>query len=563
MKSDQTFDPDGIERSIKQIAASGVLGASERRLALLRYLINKELTGEGTSLKAFTIAVDVLGRDANFDPGSDSIVRSEVGRLRDALRLFNAEHARPEDIRIEIPKGTYRPTFLAPSKAKHHRKPIPARAIFIAASSVILALAAFLVLTLPNEQPRADANLSKQLLELPYSPIRVAVPIPQVLGEQENTGWIAVGLYTELMMDLSVYPWLSVVVPVQGLGDIDPEAVDYVLDGVFFSDVDALEARVRLVAYPEQLLIWTDTQAVELKASNLRGAIAELSSKIAYRLASKEGIAAELTRVKNANGAVENLKAYLCYLGLHGYVTAPTDEDHLNLRNCLLEAVEKFPNFGDGWAALAVVYIDEARFQTNARVDADPWADASNAVEKALLHAPLRMTSLNAALIESVEATTQDPREFDRIAALLLKLFPRHPPTLYNVGSRAAEFLGRWDQGIELIDRAIDLHPDPPSLYYLTRAYHTAMTGSDADALNAAAPLNDDNAISQLLLNYLAATRNNLRIQSERYRQLLADHGFLTHQNLVQLVKGRRYVQELETALLTQLERARTRTQTQ
>lgn len=563
MKSDHKIKSDGIEQSIKQIAASGVLGASERRVALLRYLIEKELAGEGATVKAFSIAVDVLGRDANFDPGSDSIVRSEVGRLRDALRLFNAEHAQPDGIRIEIPKGTYRPSFSAPSQDTHRRKSISARTILPAASVIIIAIAAFLILALQREQPRADAELSKHLSPLPYSPIRVAVPIPQVLNTQENTGRIAVGLYTELMMDLSVYPWLSVVVPVQGLENIDPEAVDYVLDGVFFSDVDELEARVRLVTYPDQLLIWTDTQVVEFEASDVRGAIAVLSGKIAYHLASQKGIAPELTRVKNANDAVENLEAYQCYLGLHGYVSAPTDKDHLKLRNCLLEAVAKFPEFGDGWAALAIVYIDEARFQTNARAEADPWADASEAVEKALLHAPLRMTSLNAALIESVEATTQDPREFDRIAGLLLNLFPRHPPTLYNVGSRAAEFLGRWDQGIELIDRATDLHPDPPDLYRLTRAYHAAMAGSDADALNAAAPLKDENAISQLLLNYLAATRSNLRSQSERYRRLLSDRGFSTHQDLVQLIKGRGYVQELEAALVTQLERARVRTQTQ
>lgn len=546
-----------IEQTVENVVHSGVLGTSARRATLLRYLVEKELDGFGARIQAFSIAVDVLGRDANFDPGSDSIVRSEVGRLRDALRLFNAEHARAVDICIEIPKGTYRPTFSSPPVETKRFGAYSGRAVAIAVFVLLLAVIASLGLRGPAIATKPGDEQAQSPSALPFEPIQISVPLPDVLGTMESRERVAVGFYTELMMGLSAYPWLSVVAPLQGLEDIDPSKVDYALDGVFYWDATEVEARVRLVSYPDQILIWSDTQVVEHDPSAIREAIVTLSSTIAYRLASGDGIAPELTRVKNTGSAGENMDAYLCYLGLHRYVAMPTDEDHLRLRNCLLDAVENFPEFGDGWAALAIVYVDEARFRTNPRDTADPWADANAAVAKALQYAPLRMTSLNVALINSAEAPTKDLREFDRISGLLLNLFPKHPPTLYNVGSRAAEFLGRWEEGLDLIDQAIELHPNPPSAYYLTRAYHAAMTGTAEEALASVASLTNESSISQLFLNYLAAARSDLSNEQETYRLLLEKRGFSSHNDFVSLVKRRGYVADLETALLAHLEQIR------
>lgn len=96
---------------MSQIRASGVFGKSQRRATLLEHLIRSEVNGEGDRLKAYSIGLDVLGRGEDFDPSTDSIVRVEVGRLRDALALFDAGEYSVGQIRVQIPKGTYRPTF--------------------------------------------------------------------------------------------------------------------------------------------------------------------------------------------------------------------------------------------------------------------------------------------------------------------------------------------------------------------------------------------------------------------------------------------------------------------
>ena len=557
MNPDSKTPLSDANRAIGKVIDSGVLGNSERRATLLKYLVEKELSGRGGEIKAFSIAMDVLGRDASFDPSTDSIVRSEMGRLRDALRLYNAEYAEPMDICVEIPKGTYRPTFSTPEP-----KPAPSLARFqkpAAISGLVLGLV-FLVIVgfslRPAEKETSERTFTPLYSGLPYEAVRIAVPIPEVHGEHPNAKKIAIGLNAELIMDLSAYPWLSIIAPVNGFSDIEPGEIDYVLDGDVFWGDNTLESQIRLVTYPQEELVWTNSQTVALNATAVRDIIVDIASLIAFKLASDRGLAPELTKVKNAQRSPENLDAYLCYLAVHHYLKAPTDEEHLELRNCLMQAVEDFPEFGDGWAGLAMLYIDEARFHSNPRAGAKPWDDAGLAVQKSLEYAPLRMLTLNVALINSIEAPIQNLDEFNRISDLLLNLFPKHPSTLYNVGSRAAEFLGHWGDGLALVDQAIELSPDPPSAFFLTRAYKMAMDGNEKEALASVQPLAGSDLVSQLILNYLAATRNSLPVAMQNYRAALKERGLASHEDLTAHVKGRRYDKKLEAALLEQLEQA-------
>lgn len=100
-----------IDEFLEGVAVSKVLGRSVRRVELLEYIIRTEAKGEGDKLKAYAIGLDVFGKDEDFDPTSDSIVRVEIGRLRTALALFEASEFATTTLRVDIPVGTYRPTF--------------------------------------------------------------------------------------------------------------------------------------------------------------------------------------------------------------------------------------------------------------------------------------------------------------------------------------------------------------------------------------------------------------------------------------------------------------------
>lgn len=551
----ETPTREAVARTVAAIVASGVLGKGDRRANLLRYLVDSELDGRGDELKAFSIALDVLGRDASFDPTTDSIVRSEVGRLRDALRLYFAERAAPEDVRIEIPKGTYRPVLSAtpPDQPRRSRWPRTSN-LALALGAIVLVVAGVISQKAPSPVAIADDRLP--VANLPYDLVRIAVAPFSGTGSNPGANGLAFGTYAELATSLSAYPWISVVSPVGGVDGLNADQVDYVLLGDVHWDDDIVLTNSRLVDIQDHRLVWGGGQSLAAEPGDIRTAVAEISSQIAFKLGSVHGIAPELAKARNAAQSPENLKAFLCFLSSYWYVDAPTDSGHLALRECLLEAVAAFPSFGDGWAALAMVYIDEARFGRNPRPGASPWQDADDAIDEALKYAPLRMTTLNVALIHSIEAPDQNQAEFGRIATLLLQLFPRHPMTLYNVGSRMAEFTGQWDTGMALVNEAIALAPDPPSAFFVPAAYHAAVWGSDEEALHAVAPLTTRTSESQLLLRYLAAARNGRADDMRDARSLLAVQGIETDEAIIHHVSSRRYGPDIENAFLAQLENA-------
>ncbi|MGB7287043.1 MAG: hypothetical protein WBC71_08935, partial [Salaquimonas sp.] len=71
----------------------------------------EELAGRGEALKGFSVAVDVFGKDADFDATSDPLVRVHAGRLRELLSVYYADEGKTDPIRISIPVGRYRPRF--------------------------------------------------------------------------------------------------------------------------------------------------------------------------------------------------------------------------------------------------------------------------------------------------------------------------------------------------------------------------------------------------------------------------------------------------------------------
>ena len=77
-----------IYRQLDRICASRAFRGSLRLTRFLRFTVETALVGKSDTIKAYTIAVEALGRDANFDPQSDPIVRVEAGRLRQALARY-------------------------------------------------------------------------------------------------------------------------------------------------------------------------------------------------------------------------------------------------------------------------------------------------------------------------------------------------------------------------------------------------------------------------------------------------------------------------------------------
>lgn len=534
----------GIDRTLSAVLASGALGHSERRAKLLRYLVARETSGEGDKIKAYAIALDVFGRDETFDPNSDSIVRVEVGRLRDGLRIFYGECTDPDLWTIDIPKGTYRPT-LTPPRVEPVSPPQPAHlnrwALIILPILVVLPLLYYAMRPAPAPEPTA-----------PYPVLRIAVMPFEAAGDHPNLEKVAFGLYTELSLDLSAYPWIAVVSP------LDPNEIgaDYALKSQLLWQGDNLQTNSQLISLPEERLVWSKSYSIPTTVEHIQDTQLQITSGIATSLGSENSISPDLIVARNARNSKPNLEGFLCFISTYRYAVEPTRTEHLRLRTCLEDAVDAFPEFGEAWAALGVLYMDEVRFGRNPRPGRDSWAEARAAIDKSLELAPLRNAPLMAGVVLSVQAPVQDLERARQLGRKLMELFPRHPPTLALIGSLISEFDGRWPEGLDLVQQAIALENAPPSGFFITPAFFAALQEDDAAALAATAPLTTRTSETELLLKYLAAARNGKTEMMAEQRALLAQKDLSSDADLMEFVKNRRFHEELEASLTSQLEAA-------
>jgi hypothetical protein len=92
---------------LERLLADNRFRVSERQRGILSYLAERRFKGCAQSVKAYSIALDVLGRSSDFDASTDPIVRIEISRLRTALDTYYSVFGAATQASVHIPKGSY------------------------------------------------------------------------------------------------------------------------------------------------------------------------------------------------------------------------------------------------------------------------------------------------------------------------------------------------------------------------------------------------------------------------------------------------------------------------
>lgn len=103
---------------LERILQSRSLQGSESLRGFLRFVVTSVLENPGNQIKEYTIATEVFGRNGNYDPRIDSMVRVQAGRLRSKVQEYYASDGKADRVVIELPKGHYTPVF-------HYQNPNP------------------------------------------------------------------------------------------------------------------------------------------------------------------------------------------------------------------------------------------------------------------------------------------------------------------------------------------------------------------------------------------------------------------------------------------------------
>jgi hypothetical protein len=97
---------------LEAVFASGIFSRAPGLAHMLSYVCTKYFEGQSDQVKEYNIAVEALGRPADFDQKRDSIVRVEAHRLRRRLNEYYEGEGASHSIRIVLPSGQYVPQFL-------------------------------------------------------------------------------------------------------------------------------------------------------------------------------------------------------------------------------------------------------------------------------------------------------------------------------------------------------------------------------------------------------------------------------------------------------------------
>jgi TolB-like protein len=288
---------DEIRLQLDRVLASDGFANADRMSGFLRYIVERAMAGESDQVKEYTIGVAVFGRNEQYDPRLDSIVRVEARRLRTKLNEYYSRTGREDPIVIEMPRGAYVPTFerravpalestlppaidRTPSRA--HWKPRRA-AIVVALLALPLAIAAWRT---GFWMPIGRATPIVTIAVLPFAEyssdardaILAARVTDGVTGELARIRTLGVASHT------SALQFVGTQRPVREIAQA--LNVELVLEGSVHEEGDGVRVEVRLVDARVDRKIWV---------SDFVGRRSELG-ELQRRVAAAAGAAAERSR---------------------------------------------------------------------------------------------------------------------------------------------------------------------------------------------------------------------------------------------------------------------------
>ena len=121
-----------VKEELERILASPPFQNSRRYPALLRYVVEKTLSGKSEDLKERTLGIEVFLRPADYDTNADPVVRFSAGEVRRRIAQFYQESGRHSTVEICMPLGTYVPQF-SRVESPEKRASLPRDGVSIAA----------------------------------------------------------------------------------------------------------------------------------------------------------------------------------------------------------------------------------------------------------------------------------------------------------------------------------------------------------------------------------------------------------------------------------------------
>lgn len=482
-----------VRAQLARILSSREFPSGGRGAAFLKYVTEETLQGRAHRLKAYSVAIEVFNRSADFSQ-DDPIVRIEAGRLRRVIERYYLVAGQHDPIRIDIPKGGYVPTFTwndTPNEAAQEEpnEDVAGRQAFgwrRLGWPVLAIFVAFICAGLGYCAGVLGAAPGRSVGQIPYEPMLVIAPFAD-MGDGPQSARYATGLTEELLTALPRFKEIMVFGRETSKAlppDVEASQVreglgaHYLLAGGVRVAGDKVRVTVRLVETSNGSILWSQDYDEDLDTHELFAIQSDVASKVATAIAQPYGI---IAKSMAADPPPDDMGVHHCTLRFYAYREELTPEAHLAARNCLQSAVARFPAYATAWSMLSIIHLDEGRFTFN------PQSDKVPAMERALGSAR-RAVSLepdNARALQALMTAlffNNETKEAFEVGEEALAANPNDTEFLGELGTRVA-FSGQWKRGAELLDRAIKLNPGGAGYYFGTRALVACMLNDHEKAV--------------------------------------------------------------------------------
>lgn len=484
-----------VRETLDRLLSSETFGRSERARALIRYLVEQQLAGASARLKGFAIAIDVFGRDANFDPSTDAVVRVQAGRLRELLDQYYADEGAGDALRIRIPRGSYVPEYSlidpeetgpeserTPGRAPGARWPrvvLPAGAFYAVAACVVL------VAALAYHLGSRTAGQELRAATLGTSASSPAGELPSIYVDLRGDDPNARALATTLRLGLSASDTVNLVARPHAEDDVEPEPTDFVF--VIYTADHSGEVGIELQSAREGTVLSSRSIAVEGRSESwLHDAVANIL------LESVRPTGVIYGHVRDRGGRTPLMR---CLSLSERYHFDQSEEMHGRAYRCLDELAQAnmlSPLLHAQLASLHVSAVTRGFAYPEAATHAAALEIARRAVRlgpnspaahRALGHALLRAGMIDEALRWYAKAHDLNSFDFGTAAAyanalIMAGQFEKGTPILQSAVHAASSHPSWWDYGLFLgqfmLDDSSAARDATIALAHSTRAHHLA-----------------------------------------------------------------------------------------
>lgn len=481
--------PD-VRDVLARIQESKLFVSSHRQSDLLVYLVNEELEGRGDRLKSYAIAIDVFGRGADFDPASNSTVRVEMHRLRQALMLFNATEGQGLPVKIVLEPGAYRPHFIwnTDPSAKLPADPAPpphppdadiqpdadirpedappdaparrrSRRMMAAAGVAVAVVASIAALAYREGGPARQCNFDRPT-------VRIAIDKAFKNKDRGEFEFLRDRLYSALQL----YP---LVVPTEraAKGCGDAPAFELTLGKTEVVGANAITVSLNQIGNDE--ILWT--RAYPAPADKEIKGMTTLIARLAYRIAQFDGAIPPLAERFDWENE-QSKRDYDCILRVHRLFVDEGQNSARDVAPCISDQVKRGVPHADVYGLYgAVNYYFEHGFLTDG--PKDPAAHYAEAMKAGVAINPEDREILINQLRDARSVNPPRADEIARITNLItMKLYD--DPHLLNQAARAVGFgLGDWDNAKKYAEQALAIVEESPLI--ANTAYAAAIATDD------------------------------------------------------------------------------------